>query len=121
MFQELPALIATRAVEVGLDSGLRTSGDPDLEIHPLLQEFLIRKLSEERASRFARIVARSARLLIRSREWDEAQGLISRIGDERLMSELLSACAEDLSRLAGLPRYASGSRPPNKTALTFAC
>ena len=96
VFQELPALIATRVVEVGLDSGFLTSGEPDLEIHPLLQEFLIRKLSEERASRFTRIVARSARLLIRSREWDEAQRLISRIGDERLMSELLSACADDL-------------------------
>ncbi len=116
LFQELPAPIATRVVEVGLDSGFLTSGDPDLEIHPLLQEFLIRKLSEERASRFTRIVSRSARLLIRSREWDEAQRLISRIGDERLMSELLSACSDDLlasGRVASLRSWVSAAEPDN--------
>jgi LuxR family maltose regulon positive regulatory protein len=105
VFHELPTSLAKRVGQVGLDNGLLTNADPQLEIHPLLQEFLIRKLSEERPSRFRRIVARSARLLIRHREWDEAQRLISRIGDERLMSELLSACADDLlssGRIASL-------------------
>ena len=96
VFEELSSPLAKRVVQVGLDNGFLTSADPHLEIHPLLQEFLIRKLSEERPSRFSRIVARSARLLIRHREWDEAQRLIGRIGDSRLMSELLHACADDL-------------------------
>ena len=105
VFHELPTPLAKRVVQVGLDNGFLTNADPLLEIHPLLQEFLIRKLSEERPSRFTRIVARSARLLIRHREWDEAHRLISRIGDKRLMSELLSACADDLlssGRIASL-------------------
>lgn len=97
VFQELPSVLAQRVVQIGTDSGFLTSTDHShFEIHPLLQEFLIRKLSEERPSRFARNVARSARLLIRNREWDEAQRLISLIGDERLMSELLLACSDDL-------------------------
>ncbi len=95
--QDWPSVRAKRVVQIGIDSGFLTSADhPHIEIHPLLQEFLIRKLSEERPSRFARIVARSARLLIRNHEWDEAQRLISRIGDERLMSELVVACSDDL-------------------------
>ena len=97
VFQELPSVRAQRVVQIGVDSGFLASADHrHIEIHPLLQEFLIRKLSEEKPSRFARIVARSARLLIRNREWDEAQRLISRIGDQRLMSELVLACSDDL-------------------------
>ena len=97
VFQELPPARAKRVVQIGIDSGFLTSADHShIEIHPLLQEFLIRKLSEERPSRFARIVARSARLLIRNHEWDEAHRLIGRIGDKRLMSELVLACSEDL-------------------------
>ena len=97
VFQELTSSLAKRVVQTGIDSGFLTSvDDSHIDIHPLLQAFLIRKLSEERPSRFARIVARSARLLIRNREWDEAQRLIGRIGDERLMSELVLACSDDL-------------------------
>jgi DNA-binding CsgD family transcriptional regulator len=110
VFRELPPLLAERVVQTGLDSGLLTDRETSLEIHPLLQEFLIRKLSEERPARFARIVARSARLLMRSGEWDEAHRLISRIGDRRLMSELLRASADDLflsGRVASLHGWIS--------------
>ena len=96
VFQELPPPRAKRVVQIGSIAASSRALTPQLEIHPLLQEFLIRKLSEERPSRFARIVARSARLLIRNHEWDEAQRMIGRIGDERLMSELLLACSDDL-------------------------
>ncbi len=116
VFQELPAALAQRVVEVGLDSGFLTNGDPELDIHPLLQEFLIRKLSQERSSRFARIVARSARLLIRHGEWDEAQRLIALIGDQRLMSELLHACADDLlssGRVASLRAWVATAEQHN--------
>ncbi len=96
VFQELPSHLAKRVVQLGLDSGFLTSANPSLEIHPLLQAFLIRKLSEGKPARFTRTVARSARLLIRHRVWDEAQRLIGRIEDEGLMAELLGACADDL-------------------------
>ena len=116
VFQELPSHLRARVVQIGLDSGFLTSGEPQLEIHPLLQEFLIRKLLEERPARFTRIVARSARLLIRHREWDEAQRLIGRIDDERLMSELLGACAEDLlssGRVASLRGWIGAAEAEN--------
>ena len=116
VFQELPELLAKRVAQIGLDSGFLTGSDSHLEIHPLLQEFLIRKLSEERPSRFTRLVARSARLLIRHGEWDEAQRLISRIGDTSLMSELLCACADDLlssGRIASLRGWIAAAEQDN--------
>ena len=96
VFRELPNALANKVIQVGTDSGFLTTVEPVLEIHPLLQDFLIRKLSEQRPARFTRIVARSARLLMRQAEWDEAQRLISRIKDKPLMSELLSSCSSDL-------------------------
>ena len=113
VFQELSPANATRIVQIGIDSGFLTSADhTHIEIHPLLQEFLVRKLSEEKPSRFARIVARSARLLIRNHEWDEAQRMISRIGDARLMSELVLGCSDDLlssGRVASLRGWISAA------------
>ena len=92
---QLQPAVARRVIQVGADSGFLNASEQGLEIHPLLQDFLIRKLETERTSRFARMVSRSARLLIRTGEWDEAYGLINRIGDRGLMSELVSACADE--------------------------
>jgi LuxR family transcriptional regulator, maltose regulon positive regulatory protein len=105
-----PPLLAKRVIEVGLDSGFITGSESEPEIHPLLQEFLIQKLSEEQRSRFTRLVSRSARLLIRHGEWDEAQRVAARVGNKHLMSELLQACAEDLlssGRVASLRAWLS--------------
>jgi LuxR family transcriptional regulator, maltose regulon positive regulatory protein len=105
VLRQLPSALAHRVVQVGVDTGFLTEADGTTDMHPLLQEFLRQKTELEDPQAFAGIAARSARLLIEQQEWDEAYGLIARLHDEALMSELLSACGTQMlgaGRLATL-------------------
>jgi LuxR family maltose regulon positive regulatory protein len=103
--QQLPPNLAKRVVEVGLDTGLLTEEGDTVTIHPLLREFLTRKLAEQGAPHFGRALRRASRSLIQHGIWDEAHQLVTRTGDPELMGELLAACADSFltsGRLASL-------------------
>lgn len=84
-------------LEVGTDSGFLTEFyDGEYEMHPLLRDFLIRKLTGQRADVVDGAIERSANLLVKHRLWDEAHDLIEKFRRVDLIPALLHAWLPDL-------------------------
>lgn len=88
---------AERLVHQATDSGFLTeTTGGHLEMHPLLRSFLGQKLDSEPPREKARVVTRAARRLISSGLWDEAYQIISRFGEDALLTELIEASMDAL-------------------------
>jgi DNA-binding CsgD family transcriptional regulator len=94
--QRLRPDAAERLVQAGVDSGLLTESDGQLEMHPLLRAFLLRKLESESPRELSRVVSRAADNLIRHELWDEAFELIQRFDQNSVLPTLIEASMERL-------------------------
>ena len=82
---------------VATDSGfLSEFYDGKYEMHPLLRDFLVRKLTAEPAHVANEVIDRAASLLVEHRLWDEASDLIRKFGRVDLISPLLQSSLPDL-------------------------
>ena len=110
--------VVDRVVAVGVDQGFLTElTDRRLDMHPLLKEFLQRKLEQERPKSIDQTVARAVSSLMQHRIWDEAFALMQRFKHERLIPELVAAAMDELlaagrvTTLRGWIAHASESAP----------
>lgn len=94
--QRLRPDAAQRLIETGVSSGLLAELGGQLEIHPLLRAFLVRKLERESPRELSRLVARAAGNLITHELWDEAFALIQRFDQGSLLPTLIEASMERL-------------------------
>jgi len=95
VLERLPRSEAERVFSVGVEHGFLTSSDGRAEIHPLLRDFLIRKLGEDSAD-LSEVVSRAVTTLIQHLLWDEAFGLIERSGAPKLIPGLVEAGMETM-------------------------
>jgi LuxR family maltose regulon positive regulatory protein len=87
---------AQRVVKAGVDSGFLTeAADGRLDMHPLLREFLERKLGEGDSKTMKKIVGRAVNSLIRNELWDEAFHVAQR-HQPALLEELVTEAIEPL-------------------------
>lgn len=88
---------ANRVVRIGLDRGFITSfRDDRLEVHPLLRDFLERKLREESGARFKDLLRRATQRLLDQELWDEAYAVIDRSGELDLLPQLIERSLETM-------------------------
>jgi len=88
--------VADRLVRAGIDSGFLTESDEQLDMHPLLRAFLLRKLDSESPGALGTVVARAAGNLISHELWDEAFELIRHFDQPGLLPNLIEASMERL-------------------------
>jgi len=91
VLEQLPRSEVERVFSVGAEHGFLTSSGGRAEIHPLLRDFLIRKLGEEDADGLSEVVLRAVTTLIQHLLWDEAFGLIERSHAAKLIPSLVEA------------------------------
>ncbi|MDX6437946.1 MAG: hypothetical protein QOF45_529 [Gaiellaceae bacterium] len=90
---------AERVIGVAVDRGFITvSRGANLEMHPLLQSFLERKLREESPGKLHELLGQVARTLMRHELWDEAFSVIDRFGEIDLLTELIESSLEPMLR-----------------------
>lgn len=90
-------ITADRVVQAGIDAGFldyNSHGMP--EMHPLLRDFLTRKLSEAGDHVFSATVRRTVSTLISKQLWDEAFDLIQRTSASDLLPYLIKQAMPDL-------------------------
>jgi DNA-binding CsgD family transcriptional regulator len=88
---------AQRVVKAGVDSGFLTeAADGRLDMHPLLREFLERKLGEGDSKTMKKIVGRAVNSLIRNELWDEAYELTQRYGAGEHVPRLIDTAMDRL-------------------------
>ena len=94
--RELAPDEAHRVVQTGVDSGFLTeSADGRLDMHPLLRNFLERKLEEESPDMKQSVVTAAVRKMIEHSMWDEAVAIAQRHQPESI-EELLPLALEPL-------------------------
>jgi LuxR family transcriptional regulator, maltose regulon positive regulatory protein len=87
------AAIHDEAVRVGI---LHESGDREGELHPLLQQFLLRRGSEVNATFIDRAVTRLLAILISEQRWDDAFAVLARAGRPQHLPLLLHQALDPL-------------------------
>ena len=105
---------ADRVATTGIACGFLTErGDSQLDVHPLVRAFLLRKLREERPRALGDIVNRAMETLLRHGLWDEAFSVIERFDRDDLLPALLTASLEEIlasGRTATLATWVRDSR-----------
>jgi ATP/maltotriose-dependent transcriptional regulator MalT len=85
-----------QVLRVGVDSGFLTPEEnQQLEMHPLLREFLLSKL-ETKAAQTDAAALRAAELMIENALWEEAYDLVERLARFDLIPALLTASMDQL-------------------------
>ncbi len=100
----------TRICRQALKIGLLDERDGRLELHPLAQSFLTRRLTEDGVEDLVGALVRSLDLYRERRDWDACFELIERNGLATEFEPLLSAALDELlneARLATLERWLS--------------
>jgi ATP/maltotriose-dependent transcriptional regulator MalT len=84
-------------VKAGVDSGFLTeAADGRLDMHPLLRDFLERKLGESDSKTMKKIVGRAVNRLIRNELWDETFELTKRFAAPEHLPKLVDAAMDRL-------------------------
>ncbi len=78
-------------------------GSAEVELHPLLRAFLLRKLEDLPPQELAEAVSRTGTALIESKEWDDVFSLASRFDRFDLLDDLLASSLYELTSLGRLP------------------
>jgi len=110
-------------LDVGTDSGFLTEFSAgEYEMHPLLREFLIRKLTSQRRDVVNDVIEAAATQLVEHRLWDEAHDLIEKFGRADLIPALLHSSLPDLlaSGRAATVQSLIGSAPEESASVRLA-
>jgi LuxR family maltose regulon positive regulatory protein len=92
----LGANVAKKILEEAADIGILVMRGAEVEIHPLLREFLRGKLSEHGVETSQEAIHKVGRYLFQERAWDEAFALVEESAALGLMGELFEAALDDL-------------------------
>jgi ATP/maltotriose-dependent transcriptional regulator MalT len=96
-----------------INAGFLTHVEADLEIHPLLREFLASKLPAFGEQRLVAFGERLVRYYLHRRQWDEAFVVAERLHADDLLTLTLESGLEELlaaGRLATLERWVEAAR-----------
>ncbi len=92
----LGADAARRVLEEAAEIGVLVVRGSEVDIHPLLREFLRGKLLEHGPETSREAIRKVGRYLFRERAWDEAFAFVEESGALGLLGELLEAALDDL-------------------------
>ena len=88
--------MAEKTLEEAADIGLLAVRGPEVDIHPLLREFLRGKLLKSRSGGSEEAIQNVGRYLVHERAWDEAYALLEESAAFGLMGELFESALDDL-------------------------
>src|SRR5215211_2787178 len=99
---DLAAELLGRDAGIVVDEGLRIGAlvrsHTDLELHPLLREFLRARLKEEGENELAHFAEAAVALLKARRAWDDAFHVVRCLNISRLLPDLIAVALGDLLR-----------------------
>jgi DNA-binding CsgD family transcriptional regulator len=101
---ETAAIVVRQGIQIGV---LIPSGD-SLDLHPLLRNFLTKKLAEFGDALASKVVRDTGHLLLEHELWDDAFSVADRFGATELLTELIEASRDEMfveGRLATLARW----------------
>jgi LuxR family maltose regulon positive regulatory protein len=107
---EAAALILDHGVRLGVFAGEKPG---PYTLHPLLRTFLDSKLNEHGAQAVRNVVELVTTFLVQRRQWDEAFGVIQRLGEASALIDLVEAGLDEMlaqGRLSTLERWLTYAR-----------
>jgi ATP/maltotriose-dependent transcriptional regulator MalT len=87
---------ATTVLNEGLRIGAIAKSGPELELHPLLREFLVSKLVDLGRNEVERSARRTLEILISEQLWDDAFHVIAQLSTAELLPTLVEAALDEL-------------------------
>jgi LuxR family maltose regulon positive regulatory protein len=102
--EETSELILNHALRLGI----LTAGQHELELHPLLRDFLYTKLSDYGEKAVSKTVAEVGSHLLAHRRWDEVFALAQQFSSHDLLARLIAAAASPMlmrGRLATIQKW----------------
>jgi ATP/maltotriose-dependent transcriptional regulator MalT len=76
--------------------GVVSKSEQGFELHPLLRQFLLTRITEAGRAEARRVADRAVRVLLSERRWDEAFDVVVTLSAPGLIADLLAAALEDL-------------------------